>query len=37
MDLITELQNSEQILPINGQKVTEDKKEIGDEGSTDKK
>jgi hypothetical protein len=31
MDLVQELQNSEQTLPINGQKVTEDKKEIGDE------
>jgi hypothetical protein len=31
MDLVTELQNSERILPTNGQKVTEQKKENGDE------
>ena len=31
MDLVQEFQNSEQILPTNGQKVTEEKKEIGDE------
>jgi hypothetical protein len=31
MDLVQELQNSEKILPTSGQKVTEDKKEIGDE------
>ena len=31
MDLVQELQNSEKTLQINGQKVTEDKKEIGDE------
>jgi len=31
MDLVQELQNSEKILPTNGQKVTEDKKENGDE------
>jgi hypothetical protein len=31
MDLVQELQNSEKILPTNGQKVTEEKKENGDE------
>jgi hypothetical protein len=31
MDLVQELQNSEKTLPSNGQKVTEEKKEIGDE------
>jgi hypothetical protein len=31
MDLVQELQNSEKILPTNGQKVTEEKKETGDE------
>ena len=31
MDLVQELQNSERTLPTNGQKVTEDKKENGDE------
>jgi hypothetical protein len=31
MDLVQELQNSEKILPTSGQKVTEDKKEIGNE------
>jgi hypothetical protein len=31
MDLVQELQNSEKTLPTNGQKVTEEKKEIGDE------
>jgi hypothetical protein len=31
MDLVQELQNSERTLQTNGQKVTEDKKEIGDE------
>jgi hypothetical protein len=31
MDLVTELQNSERTLQTSGQKVTEDKKEIGDE------
>ena len=36
MDLVTELQNSERILPTNGQKVTEDKIRIGDESPTDK-
>jgi hypothetical protein len=34
MDLVQELQNSEQTLQINGQKATEGKKEIGDESST---
>jgi hypothetical protein len=34
MDLVQELQNSEQTLQTNGQKVTEEKKEIGDESST---
>jgi hypothetical protein len=31
MDLVTELQNSERILPTSGQKVTEEKMENGDE------
>jgi hypothetical protein len=31
MDLVQELQNSEKILPTNGQKVTEGKRENGDE------
>jgi hypothetical protein len=31
MDLVQELQNSEKILPTNGQKVTEEKMENGDE------
>ena len=31
MDLVQELQNSEQTLQINGQKATEEKKENGDE------
>ena len=31
MDLVQELQNSEKTLPTNGQKVTEEKKENGDE------
>ena len=31
MDLVQELQNSEQTLQNNGAKVTEEKKEIGDE------
>jgi len=31
MDLVTELQNSERTLQTNGQKVTEEKKENGDE------
>ena len=36
MDLVQELQNSEKILPTNGQKATEDKTRIGDESPTDK-
>ena len=31
MDLVQELQNSEQTLQANGQKATEAKKEIGDD------
>jgi hypothetical protein len=31
MDLVTELQNSERTLPTNGQKVTKEKRENGDE------
>ena len=31
MDLVQELQNSEQTLPTSGQKVTEEKRENGDE------